>query len=137
MTTFFVHLEDPGFPDHPWPGIRRLGPFLTSDEAAAQAISDAASGHGIALGVYSEAESEKRYGGGRDGKATLTRAQIAKRAETVARAARDETAARLRDDVSAIEATLPPGVGWVELKEAAETMRARVDRFTEETDGAR
>lgn len=60
---FYIHVVDPGFPDPPWPGERRLGPFLTAEEAEAQAVNDVAHGH-IAdeslVGVYSESESLKR-----------------------------------------------------------------------------
>lgn len=51
-------MADPGFPHPPWPGVRRLGPFLTPEEALSQAVSDAAGGHGVALGVYDDAASE-------------------------------------------------------------------------------
>lgn len=55
---FFIHLADPGFEDPPWPNMRRLGPYDTSEEALAQAVADAAQGMGVALGVYDEEASE-------------------------------------------------------------------------------
>jgi hypothetical protein len=54
---FFIHLDDPGFPDPPWPGQRRLGPYETAEEAYEQAVSDAASGAGLAVGIYDEETS--------------------------------------------------------------------------------
>lgn len=127
--TYFIHLEDPGFPDEPWPGVRRLGPYPTSEEAFEQAVSDAAYGMGTALGVYAEAESERRYTGGREGKATHTRAAIAKRAQTLAKQRQKEAADTARQVARDIEATLPPGVGWEDLVEAARVQRERVSEF--------
>jgi hypothetical protein len=45
----FIHIQDPGFPEPPWPKVRRFGAF-TLDEAHEQAASD------IATGQYSECE---------------------------------------------------------------------------------
>lgn len=58
MPGVFIHLDDPGFPDEPWPGQRRLGPFNTPEEALAQAVHDAAMGQGVASGIYPEEHSE-------------------------------------------------------------------------------
>lgn len=55
---FFIHLADPGFPNPPFPGARRLGPYNTVEEALAQAVADAAQGAGVALGIYDEEASE-------------------------------------------------------------------------------
>lgn len=60
---FYIHFADPGFPDPPWPGERRLGPFPTPEEAHEQAASDVAHGHvteDALAGVFSAEESEKR-----------------------------------------------------------------------------
>jgi len=63
---YFIHVRDPGFPDPPWPGERRLGPFLTLEEAEAQATSDLAhsyiTGDGM-TGIYTNAESDARAEG--------------------------------------------------------------------------
>lgn len=55
---FYIHIADPGFPDPPWPGFRRLGPFLTQAEALAQAAGDAAQGMGVATAIYTGTDSE-------------------------------------------------------------------------------
>lgn len=60
---FFIHIADATFSDPPCPGERRLGPFLTVEEAQAQAANDVAHGHvapDALLGVYSDAESRAR-----------------------------------------------------------------------------
>lgn len=59
MSEFFVHYYDPGFPNPPWPMQRRIGPFLTHEEAFNQAVSDAAHGMGLALGIWSTEDSKK------------------------------------------------------------------------------
>ena len=57
MPAYYIHYADPGFPDPPWPGERRLGPFPTLAEAQAQAVSNSASGYGDALGIWSDENS--------------------------------------------------------------------------------
>lgn len=118
---FYVHVEDPGFPEPPWPGERRLGPFPTAAEALEQAVSDAALGSVLAVGVYSEEESERRRvtshidaGMGlsaasrgeppssHGGKATHTRSQIARRADTVSRKLAKERSDTLVADAEAV-----------------------------------
>jgi hypothetical protein len=123
---YYIHLEDPGFPDHPWPGVRRLGPFLTLEEATEQAISDAALGHGVALGVYSEEESEKRYSGGKEGKAAFARAGIRSAGEALAKKNQKAAIEVFEENKRAVEAMLPAGVGWEELMELARAQRDRI-----------
>lgn len=123
---FFIHLDDPGFPEHPWPGQRRLGPYPTSAEALEQAVSDASLGLGVAAGIYEQAESEKRLAGKR-GKATVTRARIQARGETIARRRQEEQAAEVEQTKRDIEAMLPAGVGWEEVVLAARAMQERVE----------
>lgn len=53
---YWIHIADPAYGDAPWPGYRRLGPFLTKDEAVAQAVNDAAVGAGL-YDVYDDAGS--------------------------------------------------------------------------------
>lgn len=71
---FYIHIDDPQFKGwdadgnraSPWPGQRVLGPFTDDpdtgvsglDQALAQAVSDAASGMGVAAGVYDEENSQ-------------------------------------------------------------------------------
>lgn len=55
---FYIHIDDPGFPDPPWPGQRRFGPYNTVEEALAQAAADAAQGMGVAVGIYDEENSD-------------------------------------------------------------------------------
>jgi hypothetical protein len=125
VTTYYVHLEDPGFPEHPWPGERRLGPFLSSDEALTQAVSDASLGHGVAAGIYAESESEKRLSG-RAGKAKVARAEIRRRAETISRKRQDEEKRAAEQVRADIEAILPAGVGWEDLQVIAREMQSRI-----------
>lgn len=125
MTSFYIHLEDPGFPEHPWPGVRRLGPFLSDTEALEQAVSDASLGHGVALGIYTEAESEKRLGG-KTGKAKIARAEIRRRGEAISRKRQNEEKAAAEQVRADIEAILPAGIGWEELVVAAKEMQERV-----------
>jgi hypothetical protein len=118
---FYIHIEDPGFPEAPWPGERRLGPFVTEEEALNQAVSDAALGFGLAVGVYSEAESERRREashvdagmglaaatrgepiGSHGGKSTHTRSAIARKADVLSRRLAKERAATLSADAEAI-----------------------------------
>jgi hypothetical protein len=53
VAQFYIHVDDPSFPDAPWPGVRRLGPYLTLEEAQAQATSDAAFS-GLTGEIYDE-----------------------------------------------------------------------------------
>ena len=43
---FYIHITDPGYPDPPYPGERRFGPYITKEEALNQAASDASVGMG-------------------------------------------------------------------------------------------
>lgn len=61
----YIHLDDPGFPDRPWAGGRRLGPFhaceesgLSAEEVAlGQAVSDYAGGAYVPLGIFDDENS--------------------------------------------------------------------------------
>jgi hypothetical protein len=123
---FFIHLEDPGFPEHPWPGQRRLGPYPTSEEAVEQAVSDASLGHGVALGVYAEPESEKRLSGRKDGRAIVARAEIRKRGESKAKQAKEQEADMYENWRKDIEAMLPAGVGWEDMLRFSQILQERV-----------
>lgn len=125
---FFVHYTDPGFPEHPWPNERRLGPYPTADEALAQAVEDAAGGYAVAVGVYDEAESEKRmHSTARSvGKATHTSSVVRRKGETRARAILEEGRKTRQADVDAFAAILPPGLG---VEEALEILRASQERY--------
>lgn len=134
---FFVHLTDPGFPEPPWPGERRLGPFDTPEEAEAQAVSDIAYGGGEGIvGVYSESESERRREAShpedvgsalaadrearpvsRGGKAHRSRSQLQPRAETARRRLEAERARQIEEDTRAFQETLPKGVSIDDLLE--------------------
>ena len=53
---YFIHIADPGFPETPWPGVRRFGPFNTREEAYNQAVEDVSNGAPV-LGIFSEDDS--------------------------------------------------------------------------------
>lgn len=135
MPPFFIHYEDPGFPEQPFPNERRLGPFLTQEEAVAQAVSDAALGIGVPLGIYPEAESEKRREGswneeeqrwepGRAGKAAYSRGQVEKRAVTMQRRLHAAAVAAQQEQAEALKAILPEGVTMSDLSQLATALRA-------------
>lgn len=126
---FYIHIADPSFPEPPWPGERRLGPFPTSDEALEQAISDAAIGAAVAIGVFSEAESERRRVASdadagvmmsrairgetvssHGGKASQTRSTIARRGASLARKRADAEAKRMAEDRQALLDAMPESV---------------------------
>lgn len=116
---WFIHLDDPGFQDNPFPGQRRLGPFDTAEEAVAQAVSDAAVGMGVAAGVYGEDESAAQETGGK-GKAHMARSELRRRGEVEARrrakiAAHFMLSEQERD--RALDALLPEGIRAADLRE--------------------
>lgn len=139
---WYIHVADPGFPEPPWPGERRLGPYLTDTEAIEQAVSDSGYGMGVIVGVYSAEESEKRRGDetpaaragamsaaiagnpitADGGKARYTRSQIEKRGKTLQRKLQAERARSMKADQDALEASLPAEIGGLEglLKLVAE-----------------
>lgn len=81
---FWIHYADPGFPDPPWPGVRRVGPFNNVEEAKAQAASDAATGQGVALGVVNDLESNNSQNASGDRLNTIVSAkQIQKAADEI------------------------------------------------------
>jgi len=111
---FYIHIADPGFPEPPWPGERRLGPYNTREEAEAQAVSDAAGGYAVALGIYEEGESHKRAVQANRGKAVVTRAKIKSKGETEAKRRHKERQKNLDSDVRALAEMLPTGMGMEE-----------------------
>jgi hypothetical protein len=100
---YYVHVEDPGFPEEPWPGERRLGPYDDEDAAYEQAVDEAAYGGAVVLGVYEEDASEQSRDGARK-RAVKTHAQIERRAETVRRYEARRRAEALSADRDALEA---------------------------------
>lgn len=135
MAGFFIHISDPGFPDPPFPHERRLGPYNTMEEAAAQAVSDTALGFGTPLGVYAEVESEKRAEGIHEpdtgtfrattkGKAAYSRSQIEKRAETMRNRIQAQAVATAQEAEEALRAILPEGVTYDDLMKLATAERA-------------
>lgn len=127
---FFVHLADPGFPDHPFPGERRSGPYLTEAEALEQAVWDACGNSAVVVGVYHEAESEKRaHSTARSvGKAVHTGGQVHRKAEALSKRLQKEAADARQADYDALAQILPPGMGIEQavelLNEQAARMRA-------------
>jgi hypothetical protein len=116
---FYIYVEDPGFPDHPWPGFRRLGPFLTADEAVAQAVSDAAGGAGVAAGVYPESAFDA-LALGKKPAAHTTKSEIKKAGEREAKRRDKVTALELASEGErdqALQAFLPEGVTVADLRE--------------------
>lgn len=121
---FFIHLDDPGFPDPPWPFQRRLGPYDTHEEAVRQAVSDLAGGHSVGATVYSHEESEKLRDGAR-AKAHASPAELNRLAKAE-RKRRDRLAelerlkaAELRDEHDALlREMLPDGVDLDALRAA-------------------
>jgi hypothetical protein len=57
---YYIHIEDPGFPEEPWPGQRRMGPYLTQEEAVEQAASDISTGAGGGVvGIFTTSASDE------------------------------------------------------------------------------
>lgn len=108
---WYIHIADPGFPEPPWPGERRLGPYPTHEEALAQAVEDAAGGYAIAVGVYSAEESLKRLENTarNKGKAQHTHSDIARKGDVRARQILKANHAQLQWDADQLKAMLPPG----------------------------
>lgn len=122
---YFIHIADPGFPEPPWPGERRLGPF-SLEAAVEQAVSDAAQGISLAVGIYSEEESTKRASttARSVGRAEVRRSQIKAKSDVLAKKMYDDRIAQVYSDVEAMKASLPPGMG---LEEALELLKVNRD----------
>lgn len=135
---FFVHLRDPGFPDSPWPGERRLGPFLTSEEAANQAVSDLAGGYladDEIVGIYAADESEKRTDDLNKGKAVYVASRLRARAATARKRAAASRATAHQETEEALKAMLPDGLTWKDLQALATDIRhKRMTAAREEAD---
>jgi len=95
---FYIHYEDPQFWEPPWPGIRRLGPFLTEQEALNQAASDAAVGAGVPVGVFTDAESEAHADDPANATPVQTPAEITAQATTEAQQDYTEALAAIDQD---------------------------------------
>jgi len=106
MTTYFIHLEDPQFAEGPWPGIRRLGPFNTQEEALNQAASDAAYGGGTALGVFTDEESDSNQVNPENATPVHTSADIQQEADTIIQNIQEATLAILDQAKADYEATI-------------------------------
>lgn len=132
---YFIHITDPGFPDRPWPGERRFGPY-TLEAAQEQAVSDAAQGIALAVGIFSAEESEKRIHDLSEGKAEIPRSQIKAKGEELSKKLHETRISSLRADVDALRATLPPGMGIEEvaaiLKQDQATIQEAMDEFPED-----
>jgi hypothetical protein len=115
---FYIHLLDPGFPDAPWPGARRLGPYNTAEEAEEQAIDDVARGMGEVLGVFDAEASEAMATGGKKA-AAVPPSRIKTKAMTRRKKYLAEQA-RVADEQRAnVEAILPEGVTFQDLMDIA------------------
>lgn len=107
---FYIHYADPSF------GQRRHGPYLTEDEAIAQAVEDGAVGYGQALGIYSEEDSEQKMADTPID--TTPDTDIASEADTRREEINREAATVADSDRTAIESLLPAGVTLDQLADA-------------------
>lgn len=127
MPGWYIHIPDPTYSGGEFPFGRRLGPYLTEEEAVSQAVSDVAAGFGAVLGVYSEAESEKMRDGS-PGKAALSAVEIDALADQE-RARRDEERkarkALSEPDVSAMWDALDAQITDPALHEIIDALRGR------------
>lgn len=158
---YFIHIADPGFPDPPWPGERRLGPFPTAEEATDQAINDMAHGHitqESLTGVFSESESLKRKDvlrarweahrevlatadpyepptfaahEHRGGKSHIAPSAVARRAATARKKLLAHQALGIEDQRLTLERMLPEGVSINDMLGAAKNPEALVRLFAE------
>ena len=55
---YYIHIADPGFPEPPYPGVRRIGPIEDLEAVKAQAVEDMASGGANVLGIYDASQSD-------------------------------------------------------------------------------
>ena len=121
---FYIHIKDPGYPDPPYPGERRLGPYLTKEEAIDQAISDATVGMGVAVGIFSDEESKKREDDVSKGEPIYTSDQIYEDSKERLTKIQAQEAANLQITEDILRSQLPEGVTWTEMQEAAKGLRA-------------
>jgi hypothetical protein len=128
---YFIHLADPSFPEGPWPGERRLGPFNSQKEAAAQAANDIAIGMGESIiGVYSEAESDKRDEAMRSedapqAKLAVTREKLDSAAAKIREQNNREVARVIEEQRQLLEQVLPEGVSVDEFLSAVRATNPR------------
>lgn len=121
---FYIHIPDPGFPEPPWPGERRLGPFNTAEEAEAQAIDDVARGMGEVLGVFDEEASEAMASSSKRRAAAVVPSRINKKAETRRNRYLSEQAKVADEQRANVEALLPAGVTFDDLMAIAREGRS-------------
>jgi hypothetical protein len=110
---FYIHMLDPGYPDEPWPGERRLGPYLTLDEASEQAAHDLATGYLSEknfVGIYDEAGSVERLDPGAKVKSLHSAKKVATRSAEVRSALLLPAARSLDAQRAALDQLLPEGV---------------------------
>lgn len=116
MAQFYIHIADPGFPDPPWEGQRRLGPFNTKEEAVAQAASDTAMGAGEALGVFTGAESDKGKDDTSVMTATVTTLDVNDLAKVIVEAEITKQLGEQAEDRAALVSILPEGVTIADIE---------------------
>jgi hypothetical protein len=151
---FFIHVADPGFPEGPWPSVRRFGPFLTAEEASNQAVHDLSTGfltEEAFLGVFDDENSQMKsfeaddelvaahtqHGefdadgmlkalAARDkkAKAAVVPSKLKPRAAAMRRKAHAQRLKDLQEQNDALEALLPEGVSMGDLMGAAKQLRA-------------
>lgn len=110
---FYIHLADASFDGPPWPGERRLGPYLTVEEAQNQAASDVA--HNLVpaaalVGVFTSAESQLRAEDAGQGTPTVEPAAITGQAATQRLDILSPLAKGIEDQRATLQAQLPDGV---------------------------
>jgi len=105
-------MADPSFIDPPFPGERRLGPFLTAAEAQNQAASDLAYGlmtPEAFLGVFSTSESELRRDDNTAGTVEVPNDTILAQADSEKEAAAAVVAQAITDTHAMVATMLPEG----------------------------
>ncbi len=122
MTQFFIHHHDPQFEEPPWPGVRRLGPYNTLEEAQAQAEADAASGYGVALGIFSEEESEnlkeKQADEQESGDPEVSSETILEEGNKIRETQVQERLSLMAEDRASLSSILPEGITVDDIDEA-------------------
>ena len=137
---YYIHITDPGFPDHPWPGERRFGPYAELDDAIAQAVSDAAIGMGTALGIYEYSDEQETEIEAlmittdqitqikRPGKTVYTQAQIEDEANTIRKEMQAKALADHQQREEMMKVILPEGITWKDMQALATSLREEVSR---------
>jgi len=115
MEEYFIHYADPGFPEDPWPGERRSGPY-SKDAALEQAINDVATGYGVPVGIYSDDESLKRISSTArsKGKAEFTASTLKQKGEAESRRRKALADKERADETKMLAEILPTGMGMDE-----------------------